>query len=112
MRVGRRGHARGIALALQLQDNRAERVGDLAEAESSARLALEVTEHSRLAVGGLAWVVCSLLEVLVERGDLAEAEAALASMPAGEWPPHLGCLSALAARGRLRLAQNRPEQAR
>jgi DNA-binding CsgD family transcriptional regulator len=110
--VERRGHARGIALVLQLQANRAERVGALAEAESSARLALDVMKDSELAVGGLAWILCSLLEVLVERGDLAEAEAALALMPAGEWPPHLGCLSALAARGRMRMAQNRPEESR
>ncbi len=109
--VERRGHARGLALVLQLQANRAERLGSLAEAESDARLALEVLREGEIAVGSLSWILCSLVDVLVERGELDEAEAALSHMPAGDWPPHLGCLSTLAARGRLRLAQDRPQHA-
>lgn len=109
--VERRGHARGLALALQVQANRAERMGSLAEGEYSARLALDIAQQSEIAVGSLSWILCSLVDVLVERGELAEAEAALSHMPPGEWPPHLGCLSTLAARGRLRLAQDRPDEA-
>lgn len=109
--VERRGHARGLALVLQLQANRAERLGLLAEAESSARLALDIAEARGLAVGSLSWIICSLVGALVERGDLAEAEAALDHMPAGQWPPHHGCMLTLAARGRLRLAQGRPDEA-
>ncbi len=109
--VERRGHARGLALVLQIQANRAERVGALAEAESSARLSLDILQHGQIAVGSISWVVCSLVGVLVERGDLAAADSALAHMPSGEWPPHLGCASTLAARGRLRLAQDRPDDA-
>jgi ATP/maltotriose-dependent transcriptional regulator MalT len=109
--VERGGHARGLALVLQLQANRAERLGDLAEAEASARSALEIVEQGEMGVGGLAWILCSLVDVLVDQGSLDAAEIALSRMPAGEWPPHVGCISTLAARGRLRLAQNRPEEA-
>ncbi|CAA9478070.1 MAG: hypothetical protein AVDCRST_MAG53-467, partial [uncultured Solirubrobacteraceae bacterium] len=109
--VERRGHARGLALVAQLQANRAERLGSLAEAESSARLALEILEQGEIAVGSLSRILCSLVDVLVERGELDEAESALSRMPAGDWPPHLGCISTLAARGRLRFAQDRPDDA-
>ena len=109
--VERRGHARGLALVAQLQANRAERLGSLAEAESDARLALEILEQGEIAVGNLGRILCSLVDVLVARGELDEAEAALSLMPATDWPPHLGCLSTLAARGRLRLAQDRPDDA-
>jgi DNA-binding CsgD family transcriptional regulator len=109
--VERRGHARGLALVAQLQANRAERLGSLAEAESNARLALEILEQGDIAVGSLSRILCSLVDVLVARGDLDEAESALSRMPAGDWPPHLGCMSTLAARGRLRLAQDRPDEA-
>ncbi|MGH2900343.1 MAG: hypothetical protein ACRDMZ_16835, partial [Solirubrobacteraceae bacterium] len=109
--VERRGHTRGLALVAQLQANRAERLGSLAEAESNARLALEILEHGEIAVGNLSRILCSLVDVLIARGELDEAESALSRMPAGAWPPHLGCMSTLAARGRLRLAQDRPDEA-
>jgi len=109
--VQRRGHARGIALTGQLEANRAERLGSLVEAESSGRMALEIVRQRGLAVGGLSWIECTLVDTLVERGELAEAEAVLEHMPTGTWPPHQGCASALAARGRLRLAQGRPAEA-
>lgn len=109
--VQRRGQARGFVTVLELEASRAERVGSLAEAESSARLGLEIAEQSRLAVGSMSWTICSLVEALVARGDQAGAEAALLHMPAGEWPPHQGCLQTRAARGRLRLAQGRPDEA-
>lgn len=109
--VERRGHARGRALVAQLQANQAERLGSLAEAESDARLALEILEQGEIAVGSLSRILCSLVDVLVARGELDEAESALSRMPAGDWPPHLGCMSTRAARGRLRLAQDRPDEA-
>jgi hypothetical protein len=108
--VERSGHARGIALAFQLQANRAERLGNLAEADSSARPSVEFMRQSEAGVGAVAWILCSLVEVLVDRGELAEAEAALAHMPAGEWPPHAACISTLAARGRLRVVQNHVDE--
>ncbi|MEA2235158.1 MAG: hypothetical protein QOD83_4974, partial [Solirubrobacteraceae bacterium] len=74
-------------------------------------LALEILEQGEIAVGSLSRILCSLVDVLVARGELDEAESALSRMPAGDWPPHLGCMSTLAARGRLRLAQDRPDEA-
>jgi DNA-binding CsgD family transcriptional regulator len=109
--VEQRGHARGLALVLQLQANRAERVGLLVEAETSARLALQIASDNAMAIGSLGWIVCSLVDALVARGDLGEADEVLAAMPATPWPQHVGCISTLAARGRLRLAQDRPGDA-
>ena len=109
--VQRSGHARGLALVMQLQANRAERLGALAEAEASARGALKIAEESEMGVGGLSWILVQPRGRSRRAGSLHDAELALSLMPAGEWPPHTGCISTLAARGRLRLAQNRSEEA-
>jgi DNA-binding CsgD family transcriptional regulator len=87
------------------------RVGDLDEAEADARLAVEAcTEH------GLEWYlpysVAMLLETLVERGDLERAEEELArSGAADEERTSLSFTMLLYARGRLRSAQGRAEEA-
>jgi DNA-binding NarL/FixJ family response regulator len=49
--------------------------------------------------------------VAVEAGDLDEAQALLDLLPQDGWPPGVGTVLIPAARGRLRLAQGRPEDA-
>jgi DNA-binding CsgD family transcriptional regulator len=83
------------------------RAGRLTETLADAQVALEVgPAHGLPLAAGFA--VAFQLEALVLRGDLAEARAALATMPnSGE---QLQDTLRLSARGRLRLAEGRPRQ--
>lgn len=85
--------------------------GDLRQAEADARFGLE----QKLARGlsdGRAWHLVPLLDSLVEQGDVDGAELALAEAAVPAQPPEqLGWALVLESRGRLRLAQNRPEEA-
>ena len=85
-------------------------LGALGDAVAHLRTSLEllpapVAPVARLLV--LGWLV----DALVPRGDLAEAADMLASAPAEPWPAHVGTGYAIAARGRLRLAQGRVDDA-
>jgi DNA-binding CsgD family transcriptional regulator/tetratricopeptide (TPR) repeat protein len=105
-----RGSLFGFALASAMRSECDYRMGDLAEAEADARAAIEAggAEHwvlAPVAVGTLA-------QVLVERGELVEAEKLLAewSVPSGldqpgmtNWLPY--------AHGKLQLATGRWEAA-
>ena len=111
----RAGEQRGSAyLVAHLSFPRAfvaNRRGDLRQAEADARFGLE----EKLARGlsdGRAFHLAPLLNALIDQGDLEGAELALAgaqvpARPAGQ----LAWALVLEARGRLRLAQDRPQEA-
>jgi DNA-binding CsgD family transcriptional regulator len=99
------------SLALTMRAELRLRRGSLAEAEQDARAALQTAGGER-AGPSAAPAAASLVNVLIARDDLAQAEAVLAaaSTPAGAVePPYADTL--LSARGRLRMAQGRPEDA-
>jgi DNA-binding CsgD family transcriptional regulator len=85
--------------------------GELRQAEADARFGLE----QKLAQGlsdGRAFHLVPLLNALVDQGDLEGAELALAGANVPARPAEqLGWALVLEARGRLRLAQHRPEEA-
>jgi DNA-binding CsgD family transcriptional regulator len=86
------------------------RIGNLADAEADARVALET--GPRLPGVHAAVALAVLLETLAERGQLEAAEAADQRYGLAEqFPTMLHAGSVLAARGRLRLAELRPAAA-
>ena len=88
------------------------RAGRLAEAEADARAALALPDELWVASAVPVDPVAVLAEALVDRGALAEAEALLAPLGPGEQlADYQGNNLVLLARGRLRLAQNRPGDA-
>jgi len=86
------------------------RIGNLADAEADARVALET--GPRLPGFHAACALAVLLETLAERGQLKAAEAADARYRLAEqFPAMIHGAWLLAARGRLRLAELRPAAA-
>jgi DNA-binding CsgD family transcriptional regulator len=86
------------------------RIGNLADAEADARVALET--GPRLPGVHAAVALAVLLETFAERGELEAAEAANERYRLAEqFPTMLHAGSVLAARGRLRLAELRPAAA-
>ncbi len=102
--------ARGLVAAYSTLGLLKLRLGALPEADAAARVALRVLHESDLKPG-LAFAVTVLADVAVEAGELADAEALFALLPQQDWPPGVGTVLIPAARGRLRLAQNRPADA-
>lgn len=87
----------------------AERLGALAEAETHARIALEVLAHRHQELG-FGWPLLALVETLTQRGEFDAAEDALALVPEQQWPSIGAWQATLANRGRLRYAQGRYEE--
>jgi DNA-binding CsgD family transcriptional regulator len=86
------------------------RIGNLADAEADARVALETGPRPPGVHAAVA--LAALLETLAERGELEAAEAADQRYGLAEqFPTTLHAGSVLAARGRLRLAELRPAAA-
>jgi DNA-binding CsgD family transcriptional regulator len=86
------------------------RIGNLADAEADARVALET--GPRLPGLHAAVALAALLETLAERGELEAAEAAGERYRlAGQFPATMQAGWLIAARGRLRLAESRPAAA-
>jgi len=86
------------------------RVGNLADAEADARIALET--GPRLPGVHAALALSVLFETLAERGEFEAAEAADSRYPLVEhFPTMIQAAWLLAARGRLRLAELRPAAA-
>jgi len=87
------------------------RRGQLADAEADARWSFD----RKLTMGpphAIAWPLGVLVEILVARGDLTGAEAALnTGLPAGPPPQSMGWALVRQARGRLLAAQGRPRDA-
>jgi hypothetical protein len=107
-----RGWLIALAHGSQLRAMALTRAGQVRDAEADARLAfdnkLPVTPRP-----ALLWALHFFLDALVEAGELAAAEKALAAAGLGE--PPAGLLAArlvLQGRARLRLAQGRPADAR
>ena len=88
----------------------AERLGRLAEAEVHARAALGIVGAHDI-VGASGWGAAALVEALVQKGDLDEADAAAALIPDEVIDSVEGRHYLLPARGRLRHAQRRHEEA-
>jgi DNA-binding CsgD family transcriptional regulator len=87
------------------------RIGELAEAEADARLALEACSENALD-WYLPFSAAMVLEPLVERGELDQAEDELArSGAAAQERTSYSFMLLLYARGRLRLAQERAQEA-
>jgi DNA-binding CsgD family transcriptional regulator len=101
----------GFAAAASFRAASALKRGDLAAAEADARMAIEAAGTSNAPLP-LPATVGTLVEVLIERDRIDEADALLAEQGFdGELLP-LGPFNDLAfARGRLRLAEGRAEEA-
>jgi DNA-binding CsgD family transcriptional regulator len=106
-----RGSAPGVALASAFRAQVALRRGAVQEAEADGRTALEMVDPEVLGYSR-PYALSFLLDPLVERGELEEADELLDSAgPSGDWPElwQFGLL--VGSRGRLRLAQGRPREA-
>jgi DNA-binding CsgD family transcriptional regulator len=108
--VNRSGSARGFFVTYATLGLLKLRLGALPEAEAAARVALHVLKTADF-VQGLPLVATVLAEIAVEAGELDEAQALLELLPGEGWPAGLGTVRIPAARGRLRLAQERPADA-
>jgi DNA-binding CsgD family transcriptional regulator len=95
-------------LACCWRSNVAYRAGQLQEAEADARAAIEMGLSDWGEVG---CEVAFLVDVLLERGELDEAEEALAHRELlAELPQLVHTNFIIESRGRLRVAQRRPEE--
>lgn len=99
-----RAYACGFAALLAL------RSGELATAERDSRSALALCARHGIGLVEEMFAGCRA-EALITRGELEEAEAVLGRMPAGEPVGTVARAYAMFARGRLRLAQGRVEEA-
>lgn len=108
--VERSGTARGLFTTFSTLGLLNLRLGALPEAETAARVVLDVMETADFAPG---WPLLAtvLADIAIEAGQLEEAESVL--LPLFEREPHagLGTVQPVAALGRLRLAQGRPAEA-
>jgi len=86
------------------------RVGDLARAEADARAALELGDRHEV-VWARIWSATFLAQALLERGATAEADARLAQAPIEAAVDTSATAHALMARGRVRMAQGRTDDA-
>jgi DNA-binding CsgD family transcriptional regulator len=108
--VRRSGSARGLVAAYSSLGVLHLRLGALPEADAAARVALRVIQEGDFDPG-LPFAATVLADVAVEAGELDEAQSLLALLPQGDWPAGVGTVLIPAARARLRLAQDRPDEA-
>jgi DNA-binding CsgD family transcriptional regulator len=106
-----RGWASAVANGSFLRAMAKLRRGDVAEAETDIRYAFEF-KSAVSPPDSLGWALGPLLDTLCERDELAAAERALVVGRADSLTPDLLVFSqVIEARARLRLAQQRPEEA-
>ena len=106
----RRGSALQYVLASFYRSHLAYRQGRVVDAEAEARSAIEAAKPGGM-LAAIPMFVGYLVDALVERGRLGEAEAALEENGlVGELPDAIVFTGALVHRGRLRLAQGRTEE--
>jgi DNA-binding CsgD family transcriptional regulator len=108
--VHRDGSARGFVAAYSTLGLLKLRLGALDEADAAARVALRMLQEGDLAPG-LGFAATVLSDIAVEAGQLGEAQALLDLLPQQGWPAGVGTVLIPAARGRLRLAQGRADDA-
>ncbi len=103
----RQGSVTGLVSLLGIEQIAAWRCGDVRETEARGRELLQLAPTSMMKLAH--WALLAL--ALIERGELEEAERAVARSGAPQLPPltHVGVV--LHARARLRLAQGRPRDA-
>ena len=104
------GSARGLFTTFSGLGLLNVRLGALPEADAAARIGLRVLEGLGFAPG-LRLAASVLIDLAIEANQLEEAEASLESLRMTEVSSDLSTVLALAARGRLRLAQGRPADA-
>jgi len=105
----RRGAVFPLGLAWTLRAAVHVRLGKLAAAEADARGALYVARSGQLLT--LVFVVTSLIDVLIERGELDEASGLVDSYGlGGDLPNFVQMNYLLDSIGRLRIAQNRLDE--
>jgi DNA-binding CsgD family transcriptional regulator len=106
-----RGSRPRVALASAFRSQVALRRGAVAEAEADGRTAFEVVDPQVLGYCR-PYALSFLCDALVERDQLAEAEALLDSAgPSERWPELAQFGFLIGSRGRLRLAQGRAAEA-
>jgi DNA-binding CsgD family transcriptional regulator len=108
--VERSGSARGLFTTFSTLGLLNVRLGALPEADSAARTGVRVLEGLGFA-RGLRLAASVLIDVAIESDQLDEAQSVLDLLRLTELPPDLSTVIAVAARGRLRLAQGRPAEA-
>jgi DNA-binding CsgD family transcriptional regulator len=106
----RSGSSRGLVAVYSTAALLKLKLGDLAQADSAARIALRVVQDGDFA-GGLPFAATVLAEIAVAGGQLDEAQALLDLLPHEGLPPGVGTVLIPATRGRMRLAQGRPQEA-
>lgn len=105
-----RGSARGFALASAFRAWNRYRRGALSGAEADARAFLEVAEPGRELFRPMA--LSALVDVLIERGELSAARAALAEYELGPHAPETAPAQPLRdSRARLLMAEGKPRDA-
>ncbi|HZB97028.1 MAG TPA: AAA family ATPase [Candidatus Sulfotelmatobacter sp.] len=109
--VQRSGDVRGLYVTHVTLAMLKLRLGMLAEADAAARTAWRILEAADFEAQGRPLLASVLGGVAIETGDLAEAEAVLGAMSPDRLPPGVGAIDIPAVRGKLRLAQGRPEEA-
>jgi DNA-binding CsgD family transcriptional regulator len=108
--VERTGSARGLVAVFSTLGLLHLRLGNLPEADAAAQVALGVLRDGDFAPG-LPFGATVLADVWIEAGDLDAADRLLDELPSSPLVPGVGSVLIPAARGRLRLAQGRPEEA-
>jgi DNA-binding CsgD family transcriptional regulator len=113
-RARERGAVIDVGGALTFRGELLVHVGDLAGAEIDARTLRQIAIDCQWPLA-LGWAAASLGEVLVERGELDEAQRAVTEGPfassAAALPHVYSHVMLLGVRGRLALEQSRPEAA-
>jgi tetratricopeptide (TPR) repeat protein len=106
----RAGSSRGLVAVYSTAALLKLKLGDLAQADAAARIALRVAQDGDF-VRGLPFAATVLAETAVVGGQLDEAQALLDLLPREALPAGVGTVLIPAARGRLRLAQGRAQEA-
>lgn len=104
------GSSRGLVAVYSTTALLKLKLGDLAQADAAARIALRVAQEGDFA-HGLPFAATVLAETAVAGGQLDEAQALLDLLPRDALPAGVGTVLIPAARGRLLLAQGRAREA-
>ncbi len=106
----RSGSTRGLFTTFMTLGLLNIRLGALPEADEAARIGLRVLEGLGFDRGRLL-LASVLIDIAIEAGQLDEAQAVLDQLRPAELQAELSTVIAVAAGGRLRLAQGRPAEA-